>query len=93
MSEGRYVVLGLPESYYHNRGKGSSPRLWKVRIVIYSENCIKRPPEKGGLCLKMVFISRSILHIIRKVCSEKGGLKIQVIVLDSGHIIQVSLYF
>ena len=60
----------------------------------YSETCILRPPlglEKGGLYLKVVFISMSILHKIRAVCSEKGGLMIQVVFLDSGHIIQVSL--
>ena len=33
-----------------------------------------------------------MLNMIRTVCSEKGGLKIQVVFLDSGHIIQVSLY-
>ena len=40
----------------------------------YRETCISRPPlglEKGSLYLKVVFISKSILHIpvIRTVCS------------------------
>ena len=63
--------------------------------MIYSETCILRPPlgaGKGGHYLQVVFISRSNLHMIRTVCSEKGGLKIQVVFRDSGHIIQVSLY-
>ena len=62
----------------------------------YSDTCILRPPlgpEKGGLYLQVVFISRFILRIIRAVSSEKGGHKIQVIFLDSGHIKQVSLYY
>ena len=63
--------------------------------INYSETCILRPPlgpEKCGLYLQVVFISRSILYRIRTVSSEKGGLKIQVVFLDSGNIIQVSLY-
>ena len=64
---------------------------------IYSETCIIRPPlglEKGlsGLYLQVVFISRFILYIIRTICFEIDGLRIQVVFLDSGHIIQVSLY-
>ena len=73
-----------------------SPLQWPhLDDFIYSETCILRPPlgpEKCGLYLQVVFISRSILYMIRTVCSEKGGLKIQVVFLDSGHIIQVSLY-
>ena len=61
----------------------------------HSETGKLRPPmgpEKGGLYLQVVFISRSILHFIRTVCSEKCGLTIQLVFLDSCHIIQVSLY-
>ena len=45
-----------------------------------------------GLYLHVVFTYRSMLYMIRTVCSEKGGPEIQVVFLDSGHIIQVSLY-
>ena len=31
--------------------------------------------------------------MIRAVCSEKGGLKILMVFVDSGHILQVSLYY
>ena len=61
----------------------------------YSETCIIRPPlglEKGGLYLQVVFIFRFILHIISMICFEIVSLRIQVVFLDSGHILQVSLY-
>ena len=41
---------------------------------------------------RLFFISRSILYIIRTVCSEIVGLKIQVVFLENDQIIQVSLY-
>ena len=44
---------------------------------------------------KVVFISRSFVCMIRIVCfffSEKGGLRVQVVFINSGHIIQNSLY-
>ena len=41
----------------------------------------------------VVFISRSIRYMIRTICSKIGGLRIQVVCLESGHIIQVSMYF
>ena len=62
---------------------------------ICSKTCTLSPPlwpEKCGLYLQLVFSSRSILYMIITVWSEKGCLKIQVVFLDSGHIIQVSLY-
>ena len=63
----------------------------------YSETCIlKLPfgPEKGGLnwsagCL---YFQVHFTLFFRAVCSKKkGGLKIHVVFLDSGHKIQVSL--
>ena len=60
----------------------------------YNETCLLRPqlgPEKAVLICSGLY-KRSIWYMIRAVCSEKGGLKIQVVFLNSGHIIQVSLY-
>ena len=61
---------------------------------IFSETCIIRPTfglEKGSLYQQVVFISRFIQYVIRTICSEIGSLRIKVVFLDSGHIIQVSL--
>ena len=57
------------------------------------EASIIRPPlglEKGGLYQQVVFIFISIYD--KNNCSEIDGLRIQLVFLDSGHIIQVSLY-
>ena len=48
--------------------------------------------EKGGLYQQVVFISRFLLYMIRTICSEIDCLRIQLIFLDSCHIIHVSLY-
>ena len=68
-----------------------------VSMKMYSETCILiiktafvtinvRSLSAGGL-----YIQVHLKHDIT-VCSENGGLKIQVVFLDSGHIIQVPLF-
>ena len=64
---------------------------WWLLWNLYIETTLGQ--ETCGLYLLVVFISRSILYMIWTVYFERGGLKIQVVFLDSGHIIQVSLYF
>ena len=63
--------------------------------IKYNEICIIRLPlglEKSGLYLQVVFISRSIQYMIITICSKISGIRILLVFLDSGHIIQVSLY-
>ena len=88
-----FLRLNFPLFYLPKNGRGYSMETCNDKWY-YSETCIIRPPldlEKDSLYLQVVFISRFIQYMKRTICSKIGSLRIQVVFLDSGHIIQVSL--